>query len=91
MAIHDRDTLSPRESFMLEHEKEQGRIAREHAIRMKQLDIEVQKMEAKWSAWLRIPMFIIMLPVRLLFAIAFIVAVSRKVTLGEDFWNFMRK
>lgn len=91
MAINQSEQLTPRESVMMDYEREQAREAREHAIRIKQLEIEVLKMEAKWSSWLRIPLFIIMLPVRVIMAVGWCIAVSRKYDLGENFWNFMRK
>lgn len=74
----------------MEYEKEEAALSREFGLRMKELDIEVQKLESKWSALLRIPITIIKLPVYVLFGIAYIVAVARKQEPSDNFWNFLR-
>lgn len=45
MSIISNDQLTPRESILLDRDKEENRLAREHATRMKQLDIAQRKLE----------------------------------------------
>lgn len=63
----------------------------QHELAMKDKEIALATLEAKWNSWLRIPLFVIMLPVRILFAIGYCIAVARKFELGDNFWSFMRK
>jgi len=85
------DQLTPREYEQYNQQKEMWELQRAHAVEMKQLEIEVMKLEAKWRAWLKLPVVIITLPIRFLFGIAYIVAVARKTELGDNFWTYMLK
>lgn len=84
------DTLSPREWAQFNNDKEVMERQMEHALRMKDRDIEVQKLEAKWTALFRIPVLIVKLPVLMILGVAFCIAVARKHELSESFWNYMR-
>lgn len=90
MTVVTTTELSPREHILLEHEKEEGRLAREHALNMKRLDIEAQKLEAQWSSWLKIPLTIIKLPVYILFGIGYICNVLTKQEPSENFWKLLK-
>jgi len=91
MAIQTRETLTPREYELYNQRKEFFELQAQHDLAIKDKDIALATLEAKWSSWLRIPLFIVMLPIRVLLGIAYIVAVSRKFELGDRFWNFMSK
>ena len=41
------DTLSPRESVMMEKQEEENRLSRQHAVNMKRLEIEAAKANLK--------------------------------------------
>lgn len=69
MAIQNSSVLTPREYELMNHEKQQLELQMNHAVHMKNLDIEQQKLEAKWTAWLRLPYVLLTLPVRVLFVI----------------------
>lgn len=101
MAIQEETMLTPRESVLLEHDTEEQRLAREHAVRIKQLelelarekykaDIELKRLEAKWSSWLRIPIIIIELPVLLILAVGYIVDSIRGLEPSKDFWKLLK-
>lgn len=92
--------LSPRESVLMEHESEETRLAREHAVRMKELDLELarekyraeialKQLEAKWSSWLRIPLTIIKLPAYILLAIGYLLDALRGNEPSKDFWKLL--
>lgn len=93
--------LSPRESVLMEHESEQTRLAREHSIKMKELEIELarenhkatlelKKLEAKWSSWLRIPLVIIKLPVYLILAVGYSFDALRGNEPSKEFWKLLK-
>lgn len=91
MAVQVLDRMTSREYEIFNQRKEMFELEAQHAIQMKELEIEVQKIEAKWSSLLRLPVLIITLPVRVLFGIAYIVAVARKTELGQNFWTYISK
>lgn len=91
MPIQTLDKLTPREYEMHNQRKEMFELEAQHQVVMQQLDIEVRKIEARWTSLLRLPVIIITLPVRFVMAIAYVVAVAKKFELGENFWNYMRK
>lgn len=82
--------LTPRESYMLEYEKEQEKRQMEYGAAMRDKDIELAKMEAKWSAWLRLPTIIIKLPLLLILGIAYIVHAIRGIEPSDNFWNLLK-
>jgi hypothetical protein len=82
MALTSEYELTPRELVLMETEKEEYRNAREHAIAMKTLELELsreqgqaeimlKKLESKWASWLKLPKLIILSPVLLVLAIAY--------------------
>jgi hypothetical protein len=100
MAIQEETMLTPRESIILEHDTEEQRLAREHAVRMKQLelelarekhaaDIELKKLEAKWSSWLRIPITIVKLPIYLILSFGYLLDSIRGNEPSRDYWKLL--
>lgn len=98
MSIVENEMLTPRESVLLDREAEENRLNREHAVRLKELEIqlardkyqaqiELKKLESKWSSLLRIPSLIIKLPVLLILSIGFIFAALRKWEPSKSFWS----
>lgn len=90
--------LSPRESMLMEHDTEERRLGREHAVRIKELElelarenhranIELKKLEAKWSSWLKIPVLIIKLPVLILLSFGYWLDSIRGSEPSKDFWK----
>lgn len=84
-----RETMTPREREEFEQDKLVTEMQSAHALRLKELDIELAKLESKWAALLRLPMAVIMLPVRILFGFAYICAVFMKYEPPEQFWLFL--
>lgn len=100
MAFQEQNLLTPRESVILEHETEEKRLAREHAVRIKELElalareeyqarIELKKLEAKWSSLLKIPATIIKLPVYLLLTLGYLLDALRGNEPSKDFWKLL--
>lgn len=90
MAIVNRETLTPREYEEMNYQKEILEKQQQHAIRMKELEIEVEKVGARFNSWFKLPVELLRLPVRILFGLAFIVAVARNRDDLDDFWDVLR-
>jgi hypothetical protein len=89
------------ESLRHTHEVEEFNMQATHAQRMKELEmqsnervknaeLELARIEARWLSWLRIPITVVKLPVYLMFAIAYCIAVARKHEPSEEFWRLLR-
>lgn len=85
----------------MENERDEAKLTREHALAMKELEIklmhekytaevELKRLEAKWSSWLKIPITIVKLPIFMLFAIAYCIAVIRRVDPPKNYWNYLK-
>ena len=90
MAFQIDDKLTPREYELMQYEKEENNSTREHAVRLKELEIEAVKVDMKWQQVFTIPVAIILLPVRLLAALALVVSYARKHEPSENFWKFLK-
>ena len=100
MALTDTSQLSPREFAIMEAEQEDARLAREHAIRLKELDLELQRedrqsqillkeLETKWNSWLKIPKLIVLLPVLILLGVAYVCSMFTKKEMPKRFWDLL--
>lgn len=98
--INQSTEMTPRESLEHEWRVEEFEKTSEHAIKMKQLEIELakedhkaeielKKLEAKWAAWLRLPRTILLLPVLILFAFAYIFAIGFNYQPPKRFWDLL--
>lgn len=87
--------LTPRESILMEYEKEENRLSREFALAMKEREIELTKFEAKWASWLRIPMTLVKLPLVfpwvIIVGIAYVISVYRNKPIDISMmWEHLR-
>lgn len=83
------DTLTPREIEEFRNEKELAELQAQYQLRFKTLELEIKKTEMKFSQLYRLPILILLLPVRLLFGLAYIVHVIRKSEPSDKFWDFI--
>lgn len=94
--------LTPRESVLMDNERDEARLMREHALRMKEMELELHReehtaellqkqLEAKWASWLKIPIIIVKMPVYLLLGLSYIVTAIRGGTAPTKFWEFISK
>lgn len=90
MAMTHRETLTPREYEEFNQRKEFFEMQAQHELAVKEKELEVMRLEAKWSSWMKIPLTIVKLPVLLFFGIAFCIAVARKYELPEAYWRFIK-
>ena len=53
-------------------------------------DKVTRTLEGKWASWLKIPATIVKLPVYIILAVAYCIAVARKTEVSEDFWRLLK-
>ena len=84
------EVLTPRERAELDWEKESAIMQKDYGEKLAEMELEVKKLEVKWTQLFRIPEAIILLPVKLLMALAITVSVITKKDLPKDYWEFMK-
>lgn len=100
MPIQDATELTPREHVLMEAERDENRLAREHAVKIKELELEVarennqseiklKELQAKWASWLNIPIIIIKLPLFVLLGMAYICSMFTKKEMPKRFWDLL--
>lgn len=90
MLINEPTTFTPREIETMRYESERADKEMAYGLELKKMDIELQKLEAKWSTLLRIPITIVKLPILILFGIAYIVHAIVKIEPSENFWKLLK-
>lgn len=83
------DTLTTREIQDREYEKEAWDKQAAHQLRLKDKEIEVMKLEAKWSAWIKLPLLLITLPVRLLLVIPLSIYAAKGKEVPAEYWKLL--
>lgn len=84
--------LTPREFAIQAHEKEMYELQVQHEQTIKRMELEITRLDTKWSSWLRIPITLIKLPVYCLLAVGYIVTAFRDDNEPSvPFWDLMRK
>lgn len=84
----------------MEAEKDENRLNREHAVRLKELElaiikeeklaeVELKRLEMKWSSWLKIPVILVKLPLFILLGIAYICSMFTKKEMSKRFWDLL--
>lgn len=82
--------ISPAESVRHTWSEEENRLAREYDLQVRKMELDILKIENRWSAWFRIPLTIIKLPVYIVMAIAYGIAMARGVEPSENFWTYLK-
>lgn len=83
--------MTPREYQEFENEKTLAEMQIDYNLKVKAMELEVAKIEAKWTVLYKIPLMIIKLPVAILFGIAVIFSTVTKVELPQQFWDYLKK
>lgn len=84
-------TMTPREREEFEQERTIAQLQADYQLQFKEKELELRKLEAKWSQVFRLPFAILMLPVRLVFAVGYIAHAIRKTEPSKDFWDYLKK
>lgn len=88
--VQPSETLTPREAYMLEYEKDQEIRQIEFGLQMKRLDIEADKVATKWQSLFKLPVLLLRLPLLLILGVAYIVHVCLKREPSDNFWNLLK-
>jgi len=82
--------MTPREKEEFEQEFKIAQKQADYGLKVKQLELEIKKIEVKWQQVFRVPFAIISLPVRLIMAFAVPISAITKKELPESFWNYLK-
>lgn len=82
--------ITAREQMEWEREDRLLKEAQAHELKLKDIEVEVLKMEAKWSALLRLPIMLIKLPLLIVLGIGVCIAVARKHEPSDNFWRLFK-
>lgn len=69
---------------------ESAKASRESQERIRNAELELARIEARWLSWLRIPMTVVKLPVYIVFSVAYCIAVARRHEPSDKFWQFLK-
>lgn len=85
-----RETLTPRERAELDWEKESARMQIDYAEKVQAMELEIKKLETKWTQLFRIPEALLRLPIKLILSLAIPISVITKHDLPEKFWEYLK-
>jgi hypothetical protein len=83
--------LTPREREEFEQEKEIAQLQAEYQMKYKEMEVQLKRLETRWTQLLRLPFAILMLPVRFLFGLGYIAHAIRGSQPSEHFWSYLDK
>lgn len=90
MPIQTRDQLTPREYAIHNHDKEMLELQMAHAKQMKELEVESNRINSKWTTIFRLPLALIILPVKLVIVSVLVVYAIRGIEPPESITSFLR-
>lgn len=86
-SIEQSGQLTPQE---MAYEREMFDKQTAFQLKIKELELEVAKIEARWGSWLKLPGMIIKLPLYVLLGIAYIVSMITKKEVPKEFWDLLK-
>lgn len=100
MAIVDNTEMTPKETLAHAWRVEEFEKQAEFQIKLKELDIQFQReahegelalkeLEAKWRSLLKLPIYILRLPLLPFFGIAYICSMFTKKEMPKRFWDLL--
>lgn len=69
---------------------EAAKASRESQERIRNAELELARIEARWLSWLRIPVTILKLPLYIVLGVAVCIAVARKHEPPEKLWHLLK-
>ena len=91
MAILTHDELTNRERQQMEFEQQMFDRQSEHTQKVKAMELEVAKIEAKWSNIYRLPLTLVKLPLYVVLGISVCIAVACKRDVPEQLYDLLRR
>lgn len=90
-AINARESLTDREREEFAQEKEIAELQARYQLDFQEMQLNIQQQEMRWTQLFRLPFALLMVPVRIVFAIAYIAHAIRGTKPDDKFWNFLTK
>lgn len=90
MAMQHRETLTPREHQEFMNRKEFFELQAQHELAVKEKELEVMRLEAKWSSWMKIPLTIVTLPIKLLLVVPISISLLTKKEIPDNLISLMK-
>lgn len=90
MAIVTQGELTNREREEMEFQQQMFDRQAEHTQKVKAMELEVTKIQAKWSSLLRLPIIVVKMPLFIFMGVAYCIAVARRHEPSEAFWNLLK-
>lgn len=90
-AINARESLTDREREEFEQEKTIAQLQADYQLKYKEMELQLQFVQTRWTQVFRLPFAILTLPVRLIMALAYIAHAVRKSEPNEKFWEYLTK
>ncbi len=84
-----RETLTPREQQQYENDKEIMRMQMDHQKEIRAMELQVERLSASFASWLKIPLFILSLPVKILLVIPVAIYAVRGKEVPEQLWKLL--
>ena len=90
MPLQNSEMLTPREAQIMQAEREENELSRVHELALKDRDIELAKLELKWTQLFKIPLAVIAIPIRVVASLALCISYARKQEPSDNFWKYLR-
>jgi len=89
--INARESLTDREREEFEQEKTIAQLQADYQVVYKQMEIDLQRIQVRWTQVFRLPFAVLMLPVRILFGLGYIAHAIRGSKPDDKFWDYLTK
>lgn len=89
--INARESLTDREREEFEQEKTIAELQAEYQLKFKQMEIDLERVQTRWTQVFRLPFAILMLPVRFMFGLGYIAHAIRGSQPNDKFWDYLSK
>lgn len=88
--MQSREQLTGREREQMQHDKAMFDKHAEHTQKVRAMELEVAKIEARWSSLFKVPLAIVKLPLYVVLGVAYCIAAARKHSPPEEFWRLLK-
>lgn len=85
-----RTTMTAREYEEWNQRKEFFELQAQHELAVKEKELEVMRLEAKWSSWMKIPLTIVTLPIKLLLVVPISISLLTKKEIPDNLISLMK-
>ena len=90
-AINTADSLTGREREEFEQEMAAAREQAEYQLKYRAMELDLKRLETRWTQVFRLPFALLSLPVRFVMALALIAYAVRKTNAPKEFWDYLGK